>query len=183
MLKYALLGFLNYRPMTGYELKQNMDGSTANFWNAKLSQIYLSLKALEQEGWVGSTIHEQADRPDKRIYTITPQGKANLQKWLVEPLTGLTEHKDVFLLKVFFAAQIDRESVLALLHVQKNLHQRRAESYRTTTRDLIQGILKQSPSLKNDGVFWEATRRFGELFEETYVNWLTETIRTIEEDL
>ena len=59
MLKYVLLGFLNYTPMTGYELKQFMDESTANFWHAKQSQIYTTLKKLEEEGMLESHILKQ----------------------------------------------------------------------------------------------------------------------------
>ena len=39
MLKFALLGVLNYQSMNGYEIKQFMDSSTGHFWFAKLSQI------------------------------------------------------------------------------------------------------------------------------------------------
>ena len=39
-LKHALLGLLNYRPMTGYDLKQRFDHSISHFWSANLSQIY-----------------------------------------------------------------------------------------------------------------------------------------------
>jgi len=182
MLDFALLGFLNYGPMTGYQLKQNMDGSTSHFWNAKLSQIYTTLKSLEKKSWIRSSIQKQEERPDKRIYTITAEGRSNLHKWLAEPLTELTPHKNALLVKLFFAAQTDRETILALLHLQKNLHQRQADYYRTNTRDLIQDILQRSPALEKDGRFWEATRRFGELFEETYVKWLDETIRSLEEN-
>lgn len=180
MLEYALLGFLNYRPMTGYDLKQNMDGSTSHFWTAKLSQIYTTLKSLEEKGWVHSSVQAQKVRPDKRVYTITSEGKNNLQKWLAEPMTEVTSHKNSLLLKLFFAAQTDKETILALLQLQKTLHQHQVELYRTKSRELIQNILRQSPKLKNDGIFWETTRRFGELYEEMYVRWLEETISMLE---
>jgi len=183
MLDFALLGFLNYSPMTGYQLKQNMDVSTSHFWNAKLSQIYTTLKSLEKKKWIRSSIQKQDERPDKRVYTITSEGRSNLQKWLAEPLTELAPHKNALLLKLFFAAQTDRETISAMLHLQKNLHQRQADFYRTETRDMIQGILQQNPALTKDGLFWEATRRFGELLEETYVKWLDETIISLEKNL
>jgi PadR family transcriptional regulator, regulatory protein AphA len=182
MLDFALLGFLNYSPMTGYQLKQYMDGSTSHFWNAKLSQIYTTLKALEKKGWIHSTIQTQEDRPDKRVYTITAEGRGNLKKWLAEPFTE-SASKNTLLLKLFFAAQTDKGTIFALLHLQKNLHQRQADFYRTETRDMIQGILQQNPALRRDGIFWEAARRFGELLEETYVKWLDETIDSLEKNL
>lgn len=181
MLDYALLGFLNYRPMTGYDLKQYMDGSTSHFWTAKLSQIYTTLKALEKKGWVYSSIQTQTERPDKRVYTITSEGKSSLQKWLAEPLTEVPAYKNTLLLKLFFAARTDRESSLALLRLQKKLHEQQAEVYRTKSREVIQGILQKSPMLEKDSIFWEATRRFGELYEDMYVKWLEETIQVLEE--
>ncbi len=181
MLKYALLGFLNYHPMTGYELKQNLEVSTAHFWNAKLSQIYAALKSLEKDGWVTSQIKPQEERPDKRIYTLTPEGKHNLRAWLAEPQSEQTQQKHTLLLKLFFSAQTDKVYVLAQLYLQRNLHERQAYFYQTKSRAIIQEILKQSPSLKKEEIFWEATRRFGELYEEMYVKWLNETIQNLEE--
>ena len=49
-LRYALLGFLGLDSMTGYELKQNLDRSTQQFWHAGLNQIYPTLKQLEGDG-------------------------------------------------------------------------------------------------------------------------------------
>ena len=49
-LKYALLGFLTYQSRSGYDLKQLMDVSTSNFWHAKQSQIYTTLKKMEKDG-------------------------------------------------------------------------------------------------------------------------------------
>ena len=183
MLEYALLGFINYRSMTGYDLKQYMDGSTAHFWTAKLSQIYTTLKSLEEKGWIQSSVQAQTTRPDKRVYTITSDGKDNLQKWLAEPLTDATPHKNTLLLKFFFAAQTDKEATLASLQLQKTLHQKQVEFYRTKSREIIVSILQQSPKLEKDGIFWEATRRFGELYEEMYARWLEETITMLKEKL
>ena len=47
-LKHALLGFLSYAPMTGYDLKRYFDQSIHHFWNANLSQIYPRLMKVAQ---------------------------------------------------------------------------------------------------------------------------------------
>ena len=82
MLKCALLGFLRYESKTGYELKQTMDKSTGHFWHAKQSQIYTTLKKLEEDGLVTSHPEPQESRPDRRVYTITESGEKALQEWL-----------------------------------------------------------------------------------------------------
>ncbi len=183
MLKYALLGFLNYIPMTGYQLKQTMDTSTTHFWHAKLSQIYGTLKALEAEGLITSVVEEQEARPDRRIYTITEAGQRALAEWLSEPLVETELVKSSLLLKLFFSARLDKEALIAELRLQLNLHGRQAETYRTESRTVIESIAAQNPAVQKDAAIWEATRRFGEMYEEMYARWLEETIAMIEKNL
>ena len=106
MLKFALLGALGYQPMSGYDLKQFTDRSISNFWHAELSQIYLTLKALEKEGLITSSAVPQSARPDRKVYAITPAGQKALQSWLNEPFTGIDQYKDTLLLKLFFSARV-----------------------------------------------------------------------------
>lgn len=183
MLKYALLGFLNYTPMTGYDLKHFMDTSTAYFWNAKQSQVYITLKALEAEHLIQSVIEEQQSRPDRRVYSITDAGRAALSAWLDEPLVETETVKSSVLLKLFFAARLDKEALIAQLRVLHSQHRRLAEMYRAETRATIEAIAAQNPAMQRDAVMWEATRRFGEIHEELYIRWLEETIATFEKEL
>ena len=181
MLKYALLGFLNYGDKTGYELKQSMDTSTQNFWHAKQSQIYMTLKRLEQSGLVISELEPQEGRPDRRVYTITDEGKTDLQKWLASPITTRGSRKELLLLKLFFSANIGREALSTQLRLQRELHQQQLVHYQTVTKAAIEESACSGPGLEHDAMLWEATRRFGEMFEEMYTNWLDETIGLIED--
>ncbi|MGD0004493.1 MAG: PadR family transcriptional regulator, partial [Anaerolineaceae bacterium] len=38
-LDYAILGFLSYKPFSGYDLKKVFDNSVRHFWYADQSQI------------------------------------------------------------------------------------------------------------------------------------------------
>lgn len=182
MLKYALLGFLNYQPYTGYELKQTMDVSTANFWHAKQSQIYMTLKKLEAEALVTSEVEPQEGRPNRRVYTITQVGRSDLQNWLSKPITKLEPHKETMLLQLFFSARQDKETLLTQLRLLRDLHQQQAEHYRTETKSVVEHFAANT-GLTNDALLWDATRRFGEQFEVMNVHWLDETIALIEETL
>ena len=181
MLKYTLLGLLQYRPLTGYDLKQTMDKSTVHFWHAKLSQIYTTLKALEAEGQVTSAVEAQAERPDRRVYAITPAGRQALQQWLAEPDVALSPKKETLILKVFFAAQMDREALLTQLRLHRDLHRRQAEYYRDVTSREIDQAVADYPALARDAQLWQSTRRFGEKYEELYVQWIEETLQLVEQ--
>jgi len=49
-LEFAILGFLNYQPYTGYDLKKIFDTSIRHFWPADQSQIYRTLARLTEQG-------------------------------------------------------------------------------------------------------------------------------------
>lgn len=180
MLKFALLGFLNYTPMTGYELEGWMNASTGNFWHAELSQIYKTLKQLEKSGEVISRVEPQSGRPDRRVYTITPAGKAALNDWLTTPILEEVDKKDPLLLKLFFAAPADRATIITQLRVQLRLHQQKLDHYRTQSPTEILQFAADHPELLINTPLWEATRRHGELYEEMYIRWIEETLQQFE---
>jgi DNA-binding PadR family transcriptional regulator len=182
MLQYILLGFLNYRPQTGYELKQLMDKSTSHFWYAKQSQIYTTLKKMEREGWIISHVETQKARPDRIVYKITKSGLDVLEGWISNPMRELDPHKNALLVKLFFSAQAGKEILLTQLRLLRNLHQQKIRVYEIQSKNVIQEFAARRPTLKKDALLWEATRRFGEHFEQMCLNWLNETITLVEKN-
>jgi DNA-binding PadR family transcriptional regulator len=110
-LEYAILGFLNYQPYTGYELKKIFDSSVRHFWPADQSQIYRTLSRLTDEGFVDMERVPQDDRPDRKVYSITPAGRSALLAWLANPPV-VGETRSAPLVQVFFAGQLSDEEVL-----------------------------------------------------------------------
>src|SRR6266545_4413640 len=113
-LKHALLGFINYGPMTGYELKKFFDTSVAHFWNAELSQIYPALKSMESDGLVEMRVEVQDDRPNRKEYSITEKGRRELLDWLAKPADP-EQVREPILIKVFFGAALRKDEVLEVL--------------------------------------------------------------------
>ena len=176
MLKYTLLGFLMLRPTTGYDLHAHMEASTAHFWNAKLSQIYTTLKKLEADGLVESQMEAQDDRPDKRIYYITDAGRDVLTQWLETPNTTMDQVKSTLLVKLFFSGFTDLETVLAELRLQKALHEQQLHHYETTSKQVIEASSQHASDGDYHKVFWDATRQYGMRYEAMIVDWLDDTI-------
>lgn len=109
-LQFGILGLLNYAPMTGYNLKKIFDKSINHIWTASLSQIYRELGTLEKKGYVNSKIEEQDDRPDKKIYSITENGKQAFIGWLNNiPDEFISPKRDEFMLKLFFGARLGKD--------------------------------------------------------------------------
>lgn len=180
MLKYVLLGALSYQPLTGYQLKQFVDQSAKHFWFAQTSQIYRTLDGLEKEGLLHSEIQAQQERPDRRLYVITPAGSADLNDWLIQPMTEIEPTKDSLLVRLFFSSKLDKETVLMQLRLQRSLHQQQLNMFRTDIVEQIRAGMERRPDMKRDGLLWDCARRQGELMEASYIQWLDETIKRIE---
>jgi PadR family transcriptional regulator, regulatory protein AphA len=113
-LEHAILGFLGYKALSGYDLKKMFDATVQHFWRADQSQIYRTLARLAQHGFAKVEVKQQSERPDRRVFHITPDGRAELRRWLRAPLPAPQPH-DATLVKVFFSGQLPDEELIAML--------------------------------------------------------------------
>jgi DNA-binding PadR family transcriptional regulator len=87
-LPHAILVALCEQSGSGYELARRFDRSIGYFWAATHQQIYRTLRAMEDDGWVHVTPVTQQGRPDKKVYTVSDAGRVELARWIAEPLSG-----------------------------------------------------------------------------------------------
>jgi DNA-binding PadR family transcriptional regulator len=78
---YGLLGMLATRPMTGYELTQQVRRSLRFVWPTSEGHLYREQKKLVVLGWATVT-SEPAGRRTRHRYAITRSGRAALRAWL-----------------------------------------------------------------------------------------------------
>lgn len=77
-IKTVCLGLLTFGEASGYEIKKLFEDGTFNgVFDASFGSIYPALTRLAEEGLVVSREEEQQGRPDKKVYAITPQGRAH----------------------------------------------------------------------------------------------------------
>ena len=74
-LEHAILAFIEFEPMSGYDLKKFFDVSVAHFWSATQSHIYKSLEGLEKKGWAEAHTIQQEGKPNRKEYQITDEGQ------------------------------------------------------------------------------------------------------------
>jgi len=113
-LKHAILGFLSFKPLTGYDLKKAFDKSVQHFWPANQSQIYRTLAELEEQGLVEKEIIPREERLDMKVYSITSSGETELHSWLSTPLPA-QDYREPFLIQIYFAGILADEEIYRLL--------------------------------------------------------------------
>jgi DNA-binding PadR family transcriptional regulator len=110
-----VLGLLARRPSSGYELGTRAAASIDNFWPLTRTHIYGELAKLEALGYVVGVEVAQDLLPDKRVYSVTPQGAQALDTWLDTPDPGVPRPRQPMLVKLFFGERLAPEQAAALL--------------------------------------------------------------------
>ncbi|MBT8201848.1 MAG: PadR family transcriptional regulator [Acidimicrobiia bacterium] len=124
MLDFAILGILTDGPMHGYELKRVLADSEHGFWTVSFGSLYPALRRLEKQGFVSVGTGGGSRR---KVYQLTPEGKAYFQEMLEEP--GSTDEERAFTLKLAFFRYLDPDSRIGVLERRRaHLTSRLAES-------------------------------------------------------
>ena len=181
-LDHILLGLLR-DPATGYALKNTFGEGIRHFWSAELSQIYPTLRRLEERRMLRSRVEPSAKGPNRKVYSLTDAGREELLRWLRSgPAVG-TE-RFVYLAQLYFMDALG------------DLVETRA--FMAELRDHLVGWLAQLESLErevtaahgdapehySDGGFHRfATLRMGIHSIGSKVAWCDETLAAIDRRL
>lgn len=182
-LPNAVLGILTYAPMTGYNLGKIFNKSVNHSWTASLSQIYRELSSLEKKGYVSSKIEQQDDKPDKKIYCITDDGKKAFDEWLTKfPEEFSPPKRDEFALRLFFGSKIGVPELIrqlkGFIEERKNFKQLMAENKKT-----IMEMIKNDEtalSIKKDELYWSLIAKRGLMVNQVSIQWAEECIKDLE---
>jgi DNA-binding PadR family transcriptional regulator len=176
-LKHAILGFLNYGPLSGYDLKAAFDTSVQHFWPADQSQIYRTLAALADEGFAEVELVEQESRPDRKVYHITQAGRDALHSWLTTPISH-EPARSAALVQVFFAGQLPDDEILAIFE-QAAAEMRALLAHYAGVPDAAQAYIDWVDSPR-EVFFWLLTLECGVGMARAQLAWLESVIERLE---
>jgi DNA-binding PadR family transcriptional regulator len=176
-LKHAILGFLSFKSLSGYDLKKAFDYSVQHFWPANQSQIYRTLAGLKDEGLVDQEVIEREDRLDMKIYHITEAGREELHRWLSTPLQS-ADYREPFLIQVYFGGKLSDVELEALLQ-----HEIRAMEERLAVYESIYKMYQERINSHDDSrsLFLSvATLEYGILSNQASLEWLKSVVERVE---
>jgi DNA-binding PadR family transcriptional regulator len=169
---YAILGMLSIAPMSGYEIRQTMQQSTANFWSESDGQLYPALTKLTKLGLVLCKADKTSAR-EKKVYHITTKGITELNQWLAqEPETHIIRNE--FMLKLFFGANVSPE--INLEHIQAHRYQtKKMLSQLAETKKQLEHKHKDSSHLP----YWQMSIQYGITHGEAKLKWCDDVIHKL----
>ncbi|HEY9636268.1 MAG TPA: PadR family transcriptional regulator [Coleofasciculaceae cyanobacterium] len=173
-LAHAILGLLQQEERTGYDLKTTcFDQCVAHLWPADQAQIYRTLDKLVDQDWITCTVEIQHDRPNRKVYSVTEAGKAELTRWLQCP-QSLPTLREPLLIQLFFAAQLPNEAIIQLLEQQLAARHEKLAECETVELPALGDHSASREQIMQRLVLELVIRR-----EQTYIDWIKTAIDVI----
>jgi DNA-binding PadR family transcriptional regulator len=117
----ALLGLLDREPSHGYDLKRDYDTYFGRGRPLPFGQVYATLARLARDGKTVAGGAEPGAGPDRKRYTITEEGKSEVEVWLAEPIPAEPHFQTDLFVKVVLSLMLGRPAE-AYLDVQRAAH-------------------------------------------------------------
>ena len=158
--RYFVLGLLDQQPMSGYDIKRLLEHLNWLVGSSSFGNIYPTLHALLEEGWVTVNVIAHQDRPPKKVYKVREEGRQALQEWLERPIPSNLSQK-AFVMRLILAQDLSWSGLMA------HLRQRRADV--VAHCDALKEL--SSESEKAD-VGWQLALDYGLAVVDAELGWL-----------
>ncbi|WP_172381706.1 PadR family transcriptional regulator [Streptomyces sp. MNP-20] len=151
-LRHAVLAALLDGEFSGYQLAKGFDIGVANFWHALPQQLYAELSRLEGEGLVAGREVVQEGRPNKRLFTVTDAGVAELERFAADTAKP-SFIRDDLLVKVQAVDGVDATPVIAQLRERARVAEAKTE--------VLSALLRRLRGDLDEEEFLRTGRRIG----------------------
>lgn len=166
-----ILGLLTWRPMAGYEIKQEIQQSLGNFWSESFGQIYPQLRFLSEVGFVEIVPGNRPAGKAKNVYAITEAGREALREWISETPSNRPPRNEL-LLKIFFASEGDWHAICDHCRNAREEAVARLRKYQS-----IERRIDAAKAHRDKAKYWRMTLRMGIAEARTFIAWCDETLR------
>ncbi|QUH03062.1 PadR family transcriptional regulator [Saccharopolyspora erythraea] len=179
-LKHALLAALLEGEASGYDLAKQFDVSVANFWSATPQQLYRELERLAEDGLVAARVVRQERRPDKRLFTLTDEGRRQLAAFTARQPRP-TAIRDELLVKLQAVDAGDRDAVRTFVQERVELARTKLTRYDRLREQLLDGRSEDDYLRSADRIGPYLTLMRGRSFEEDNLRWGEQVLRILAE--
>ena len=112
-LHHVVLALLADGPSHGYQLKGAFEEAVGPQWGAmNIGHLYQLLDRLERDGLALPHRQAQTTKPDRVVFELTDEGRAELDRWLTAATPRSNGYRDDFFLKVVAAYRTGERAAL-----------------------------------------------------------------------
>ncbi|WP_083889350.1 PadR family transcriptional regulator [Nocardia pneumoniae] len=169
-LRNAVLAALLEGEASGYDLAKGFDASVANFWMATPQQLYKELDRMAADGLIQTRVVQQERRPNKRLHSLTPAGRAALHQFIAEPAKP-TAIRDEMMVKVQGMDVEDAPAVRATIAERMEWAKAKLARYERLRSRLLDGRSEQAYLAETERIGPYLTLLRGISFEQENIRW------------
>ena len=81
------MGLIAQKPQTGYDIRKTFATTPMGHFSSSPGAIYPALKRLEKDGWIRGEVDDATALRPRKVYEMTPQGRAVLKRHLQQTPT------------------------------------------------------------------------------------------------
>jgi DNA-binding PadR family transcriptional regulator len=179
-LRHAMLAALLDGEYSGYQLAKIFDMGVSSFWHAVPQQLYTELTKLEAEGLIIGRQVIQHDRPNKRVYNVTPAGIEELERFATVPAKPGIVREDL-LVMVQAVDHISVRSVITQLEARAEIAEVKVAMFERNM-EMLRGNLDEETFLrKGEPIGPYLNCLHGRSYQQSVYDWLTSTAQLLRE--
>lgn len=179
-LRHAVLAALLDEELSGYQLAKAFDLGVANFWHALPQQLYAELTRLEKDGLIAGREVVQDSRPNKRLFTVTDAGLAELEQFTASSAKP-SSIRDDLVVKVQAADHVDTATLIGQLAERAVFARAKVELFGGLLRTMRGDRAEEDFLRHGERVGPYLTCLRGLAFEEGNRDWCERTIAVLRE--
>jgi len=192
--KYAILGLLSWKPMSGYDIKKMVEVALSHFWSESYGQLFPTLGRLVDEGLATRTVDRGSGARERIVYTITSKGRREFDAWMQEAADPPRVRNELQL-KFFLTSRRSTDESIRLLEEYRAQQEELQRDYRDSETILARALREStlpeevrrvlgSPdgrgaAAPNELLIFHLTLRHGILAVEARLEWIEESLAAL----
>ncbi len=141
--KFAILGLLSWKPMSGYDIKKLVDSALSHFWHENYGQIYPTLELLVDEKLASKRDLPSTGKRKRFQYHIPRRGRRAFRDWLEEPIETPVVRNQLQL-KFFLSCDFDSDFQAKLIGDYRAQQDAVLQEYRASEAVLRKALDEQA---------------------------------------
>lgn len=174
-LRYVILSLVAAKPQSGYDIVKSFDHSIGHIWQASHQQVYRELGKLAKDSWLEFEREAQTDKPDRKVYNITAEGRQHLNKWLVSSVET-PAYRSPILVRLLALPVVGPEPLIPAVRKARSEYESKLKAYQaldtyyTSHQDPAEVDLSLRLAL-----------RMAILFTEPMLGWCDEAVEALQQ--
>lgn len=136
MIRFALLALLREQPDYGYQLKRRFEERVGSLWHLNIGQVYQTLRALKRLDLVTEVVAAAHHTPARRLFELTAEGVAVLERWLQKSPVRPQPLRDETLIQLLVLEPARRAEAVVRISEQEHLYKRHLSRLQAQKRRL-----------------------------------------------